>query len=416
MKESILIVEDSKAFGKILGRATRQEFGVEPVICRSLEDLETSLCDPDVSYFAAVVDLSLPDAPRGEAVDLALKQKIPTIVLTASYDRTLRSETLQKDILDYLVKGGKVLEHIMGILRRIRINRGVKVLIVDDASTSRAIITKLLSHFDYQVIEARNGEEALNILKEHTDVKLVITDYHMPKMDGHDLVARIRQNYARDELAVIGLSSSDANNLTSQFLKIGANDFLYKGFSAEEFRCRVRQNIELVEQFEEIKEASNRDHLTGLYNRRYFYKTSHDLYEVCKRAKTPIAVAMIDLDHFKTINDTYGHEAGDLVLREVADLLKDNSRRSDVVARYGGEEFVFLATNISKSAVPMFFKRLCRMIEGLEITYGNKTINLTSSIGVVMDEGENFEDMLKRADEYLYQAKDEGRNRVIFEC
>jgi len=289
----------------------------------------------------------------------------------------------------------------------------VKVLVVDDAGVSRMRVRKLLEVHKFDVLEADSGQEALALLAEHEDIKLVIIDYYMPGMDGFDLISRIRQLYAMEELGIIGLSASNEEDITAHFLKMGANDFLPKTFSVEEFNCRVHQNVELVERFEEIKEAGNRDYLTGLYNRRYFHQTGTDLLELCKRSGMPAALAIMDIDYFKSINDVHGHEAGDLVLREFGKLLGHNSRRSDVVCRYGGEEFCFLATNISKQSVPLFFKRLCRTVKQMVIPYGDGEIRFTVSIGAIMVEDRNLADALKEADRLLYQAKKEGRNRVI---
>lgn len=413
MEDSILIVEDSRAFAMLLSRAIALEFGNKPLTARTLAEAQEFLASGKHLIAAAVVDLNLPDASHGEVVSEVISYGLPTIVLTGSYDKEMRSQVLQMDILDYLVKGGRVVEHILATLRRVRRNKMVKVLVVDDARVTRSMVRKLLELHRFQVLDAASGAEALEILEQNEDIKLVITDYHMPGMDGFDLISRIRQRYAMDELGIIGLSASNAEDITAHFLKMGANDFLYKDFSVEEFHCRVRQNVELVERFEEIKEASNRDYLTGLFNRRYFYKTGVNLIEVCKRAETPAAVAMLDIDFFKQINDNHGHEAGDLVLRELGKFLSHNSRKSDVVCRYGGEEFCFLATNIARQAVPMFFKRICRMVSQMEFPYGDTLVKFTISIGVTMVENRSLEDALKEADRLLYKAKQDGRNRVV---
>lgn len=345
-----------------------------------------------------------------------VKYGVPSIVLTGSYNKKVRDEILSNDILDYLVKGGhagRVLEHISNILRRLRKNRDIKIMVVDDSSTPRRVIRKLLETHKYTVIEAENGLDALEKMEQHPDMKMVITDYHMPEMDGFDLVSRLRQNHSMDELAVIGLSSSTQRDLTTRFLKMGANDFLHKNFSHEEFHCRVRQNIELVERFLELRENSNRDYLTGLYNRRFFYQAATDVYEAMKRGGSPFAVAMIDIDYFKKINDTHGHAAGDDVLRVLADHFSKGSRKSDIVARMGGEEFCFFATNMNAKFAKIFFRKLCKSVAQISVPVGQGSIQFTISTGVVTQPGENLDDMIKRADEKLYQAKEQGRNRVI---
>lgn len=413
MQETVLIVEDNLYLSNIFSQAIRDEFGIEPVVAGNLAETRRILSLPSYRFFCAIVDLRLPDSYEGEAAQAVVSRNIPAIVLTASSNEVLRDKVLSMDILSYQLKGGRVLERLVGMLRRMRRYRGVKVMVVDDSRTSRAMLKKLLQKNNYSVLEAASGVEALALLKKHEDIKLILTDYHMPEMDGFDLITQIRQNHGQDEIAIIGLSSSDKKNLTARFLKVGANDFLYKGFSVDEFHCRVRQNVELVEQFEDIREASNRDSLTKLYNRRYFFKSCSDLLEICKRGSNPFALAMIDIDYFKKINDTYGHDAGDQVLRDVAHFLKTHCRKSDILARYGGEEFSLFATNIQKTAVKGFFNELCASVNKLNILYDGKQIQLSISIGVVTKAEDTLEETLKAADKLLYQAKDAGRNRVI---
>ncbi len=412
MKETVLIVEDNRYLSNIFVKAIKSEFGLEPIVANSLSETSRVLAMPSNRFICAIVDLRLPDADEGEAVALVVSRNIPTMVLTASHNETLRDKVLSMNILNYHIKGGKVLERILSMIRRMRTYREVKVMIVDDSRTTRAMVKKLLMNENYHVLEAEDGNKAMELLQAQEGIKLIITDYHMPGMDGFDLITQIRQHYGQDEVAIIGLSSSEKKNLTARFLKVGANDFLYKGFSVDEFKCRVRQNVELVERFEEIKEASNRDTLTQLYNRRYFFESCTDLLEVCRRGESPFALAMMDLDFFKKINDTYGHDAGDVVLRQMGRFLKNNSRKSDIIARYGGEEFSFFATNIQPSAVIDFFDELRKDIEQMVIPYDGHEIRFTISIGVVTKAEESLEETLKAADKLLYMAKASGRNKV----
>jgi len=411
MNETVLVVEDSKTYSKVLARSIQHSLGPIAVVAHSLKQAKEILESEKHRFFAAIIDLHLPDSSEGEMVEEVLSRNIPTIVLTGNYNKAVRDKILKTDILDYMVKGGHVLQHIISLLRRLRTNCDIKVLVVDDSFTARNLVKRLLKKSHYQVLEATDGSEALDLLKENPEIKLVITDYNMPGMDGFDLITHIRKGFTMDELGIIGLSSS--SELSAQFLKIGANDFLDKDFSVEEFNCRVRLNLDMVDRFEEIRKASTTDHLTQLCNRRYFFKTANSLYSVCKRGKSPIALAMLDLDFFKKINDTYGHQAGDAVLRKVGNFLKTHTRQSDIVARYGGEEFCLLATNISKSAATYYFEKLRKGVENLDIICGSDRVKLSVSVGVETAPGKDLEEMLKKADRFLYQAKEDGRNRVI---
>ena len=415
--KDVLIVDASPHYGRFLARAIEQELDTGTYLVNSLGQLDEVLTKSKDCFFCAIVDLNLTGSSDEKAVEKTVAARIPTIVISdPSCDTELRNNVLALNVLDFLLKGARVLERLLTIIRRqFRYDPMVKVLVVDDDRTSRVMIKRQLKKSQYQLLEASDGCEALLMLEEHVDIKLVVTDYHMPNMDGFDLTAKIRQRYNQDELAVIGLSSSSSSDLAARFLKLGANDFLQKGFSLEEFKLRVRQNIALVEHFSQIRETANRDSLTQLYNRGYFFKAGRDMFEMCGRAQSPFALAMMDIDHFKNFNDEYGHDAGDMVLCELGMFLKKRCRKSDIVARYGGEEFTFLATNITLASVASLFDQLRRDIADLRIKWGSHVLQFTLSIGVATTPRDSFEDMLKEADRLMYQAKDAGRNRIMVE-
>jgi diguanylate cyclase (GGDEF)-like protein len=203
--------------------------------------------------------------------------------------------------------------------------------------------------------------------------------------------------------------------MAARFLKIGANDFITKQtFLTEEFYCRVTQNIENLERIHLIREASIKDALTGLYNRRYFFETGNKLFANAIRENLTITCGMIDIDHFKNVNDTYGHEAGDKTLVHISSILNHRMRNTDIVARLGGEEFCVLAINMRKEYAKKVFEELRVKVEksSIEIEDEGK-IHITVSMGVVTELADSLEDMVKKADKLLYEAKESGRNRVI---
>ena len=235
----------------------------------------------------------------------------------------------------------------------------------------------------------------------------------MPEMNGFELVAKIRKEYSSDELAIIGISGHGSGLLSAKFLKKGANDFICKPFLNEEFHCRINQNIEILEHIAAVREASNKDYLTGLWNRRQFFDLGKTLYENAKRGNLNITLAMIDIDHFKRINDSYGHAVGDAALKQVARLLAANLRDADIVSRYGGEEFCVMTTNMSKQEAKMAFERIRKRIENAKIHTKSCEMTLTVSIGVTTRILDTLDATISLADEFLYQAKQNGRNRVI---
>jgi len=411
----ILIVEDNKALAKLISSRISSEFDFFTNVAHSYKEAEEIIKEYD-SFFVSILDLNLPDAPDGEIVDLVNSKKIPIIVLTGTLDDELRKRILSKNIVDYIVKEGMhAIDYVVHMIKRLINNRHIKALVVDDTATFRNLIRSLLEVHKFNVITANDGIDALEVIKQHSDIKLLLTDYEMPNMNGFELVSALRKDFSKDMMAIIGLSANTSETLSAQFLKKGANDFLSKPFLNEEFYCRVAQNVEIIELINEIREASIRDYLTGLYNRRYLYEIGNNLHSNAMRENLSIAVGMIDIDFFKKINDTYGHDVGDIALKHVASILTSNVRKTDVVSRFGGEEFCVLLTNVDRQRALLVFGKIRKSIEKSEIKADGKIIKLTISSGVSTDIKRTLEEMIKAADEMLYQAKANGRNRVVLE-
>lgn len=412
----VLIVEDSKMFCSILSRKIQSELYFPTMIASSYSEAEKVISKYKDIFFAAILDLNLPDARGGEIVDFVLSHNIPSIILTGLLNDDVREKILSKDIVDYILKTkAHELEYVLRVVKRIYNNRNIKILVVDDSATSRSFIKKLLTINRFIVLEVDNGFKALDILDKHQDIKMAIIDYNMPKMDGAELTSRIRKKYGRDELAIIGVSAHGSGALSARLLKSGANDFIIKPFLTEEFHCRIMQNIEYIEQMQLIRDMSNKDFLTEIPNRRYLFEVGEKLYENAKRNNITLAAAMIDIDFFKRVNDVHGHHAGDIALKHVASLLSRTMRKSDIVARFGGEEFCALAPNVNREKALFLFERVRNAIEKSEIQLTDKTIRVTASIGIVTNLENSLEQMLNRADKALYKAKERGRNQVVIE-
>jgi len=194
---------------------------------------------------------------------------------------------------------------------------------------------------------------------------------------------------------------------------MGASDYMAKPIVPEEFYCRVTHNVNSVGYVREIKKSAATDYLTQTHNRMSLFEVGGMLYAHSQRESHLIAVAMIDADHFKQINDTYGHDIGDKVLVSLAATLKGNLRKSDMIARFGGEEFVCLAAVSKESEAMVLFEKMRLAVEANELEIGDKKISITVSIGVTTNPGKTFNDMIKKADKAVYQAKNNGRNQVV---
>ena len=414
LEEKILVVDDSKAIRTLVKRKLEDEL---PLIVETAEDLKSTraLLDEHADdYLMAVADLNLPDAPNGEVVDYISSKGVPSIVLTGNFDEQVRKKLYSKNIIDYLVKEGhRDLDLIVQTVKRLRTNQDYKILVVDDSRFSRRYVSKLLHRQHYQVLEADNGKEACKVIDQEGDINLVITDFDMPEMDGFELIGQVRRKYGKDCLAIIGISAREDDYLTAKFIKMGANDFLNKPFGIEEFYCRVTQNLELIDLIQKIKDASNTDYLTKLFNRRYFFDSGSRNFKRAVKEGKDVALAMFDIDHFKNINDTYGHDGGDIALVEVAALLKRSFRPTDVVARFGGEEFCILMLDMTPLDAHRKLEQARKDISSLTLTIDGRNFAMTTSVGLATEADQNLAQMIKLADERLYHAKKTGRNRVV---
>jgi diguanylate cyclase (GGDEF)-like protein len=338
-------------------------------------------------------------------------------VLSANIDKNFRKQILQKNIIDYVNKGGvDDINYIIQTLQRLEKNQNHKVLLVDDSMVFRKTMKEMLENLFYKVITVAHGEEALAMLNANPDISLVITDYNMPVMNGLELTNEIRNDYTKTELCIIAISSSSDEDINALFLKQGANDYIKKPFSKEEFSCRINNSIEALENIQYITNHASRDFLTGLYNRRYFFDNMQEYIEDTKTNGEKFAVAVIDIDNFKYINDTYGHDVGDKVIVSISEILRTNTSYRDIVARFGGEEFCVVLKNINKYSASDIFEIQRQEIENFSFNIDNNTeIKLTISIGAsIHEDDDSLEETINKADMQLHSAKQNGKNQIFF--
>lgn len=414
MSERILIVEDNKTLAKLISK--KIELALDFTVDVAYTMQEAKLFIKRYKYFITLLDLNLPDAPNGEIVDYVLSKENHVIVLSANIDREFRAKILKKNIIDYVNKGGvNDINYIINIISRLQKNREHKVLVVDDSMVFRKQMQNMLENLFFQVISVAHGEEAMGMLTAHPGISLVLTDYNMPVMDGLELTNEIRKLYNKNELSILAISSNQDEEINALFLKQGANDYVKKPFSKEEFSCRVNNTIEALENIQIVTNHANRDFLTGLYNRRYLFESMAGYEDETKSTGEKFAIAMIDIDHFKSINDTYGHDIGDKVIVALSEILRTSTSHRDVVARFGGEEFCVVLKNINRYSAIDIFNRIREEVENFSFPIdATKSIKFTTSIGAVMYNDEGINESINEADMMLYNAKNEGRNRVVF--
>lgn len=298
----------------------------------------------------------------------------------------------------------------------------MKVLVADDSPTTRFALRKNLRDWGYEVVEAADGEEAWQALNQDDPPRIAVLDWMMPGIDGVVICKRLHERQGGPFIYTILLTSrSDKQDLIFA-LANGAHNFQSKPTSPEELRSHVSVGRRLVEADDKLKEyaaemerLATTDSLTGVCNRRHFLAVGEREISRASRYGRRLSLMMMDIDHFKLVNDTHGHAAGDATLRALSETCLAALRGNDIFGRFGGEEFTAILPEASSETAAEVAERLRQSIADLTVTFENRAIHVTVSIGVatLTPEDTSVEDLLKRADDALYQAKDAGRNRVV---
>lgn len=298
----------------------------------------------------------------------------------------------------------------------------MRILIAEDDPVSRRVLQAHLDKWDYEVILARDGREAWDALAQESCPKLAILDWMMPGMDGVEVVRKLRAKASSSYVYVLLLTAKGQKEDIVQGLEAGADDYLTKPFDAQELQARLRTGrrileleSELVTAHEALRKEATHDYLTGVWNRAGILDILQRECARTERNKGRVAVIMADIDHFKAVNDTYGHFAGDDVLREVCRRMLAAVRSYDSIGRYGGEEFVIVLPDSETLNGVEQAERLRKGVGATPVESGGTAIPVTLSLGVaVMSQSHpsDYQALLRMADAALYRAKESGRNRT----
>jgi two-component system, cell cycle response regulator len=296
----------------------------------------------------------------------------------------------------------------------------IVVLLVEDSAAIRALVRRMLVAGGHTVVEAAGGAAALAVCREQQP-DVVLLDVEMPGMSGWDVLAEMKADPDLSDVPVVFLTGrSDTADMVDG-LRLGAHDYLRKPCEPTELLARVqaaarvkRLQDELRQRNEELDLISRTDSLTGLHNRRHVEEYLARLTSLARRNAEPIAVLIIDVDHFKSVNDGHGHDAGDAVLREVSERLVRNVRLEDMVGRWGGEEFLVVLPNTAAEAAADLAERLRRVVadESYRIP-GGGAMRVTISLGCAASVMDDAGTLVRSADAAMYEAKEAGRNRVV---
>ncbi|MCP3676738.1 MAG: diguanylate cyclase [Deltaproteobacteria bacterium] len=298
----------------------------------------------------------------------------------------------------------------------------MKVLIAEDDNTTRRMVSAVVRKWGYEVVPACDGREAWKILKAPDAPHMAILDWMMPEMDGPELCRRVRgrEKSKKEYTFLILLTAKGDTESIITGMECGADDYVTKPYNPQELKCRlgagkriIELQLQLLAAEEELKLLSRTDSLTGIFNRRaIFEQIEHEISRV-KRENSNLTISALDIDYFKKVNDTYGHSAGDTVLRECAKQITSRLRSYDTFGRIGGEEFLLLFPGVGANEAVGVTERIRSAIESMDIVVNGNHIRITASQGIATwDTNSDIDHFIAIADGALYKAKENGRNRI----
>ncbi len=411
--KGMLVIEDNKAIAKVIEHIGRS-LGFEVTVAHSFSEVKNILVHHQ-EFFVATVDYSLPYAYEGQVIPYILKYDIPSIVMTGRVNDKIHQQLLNLPIIDYITKeSAQAYHYLQRVLKGQLTNHEVGVLVVDDSLSVRSYVCSLLSRRNFTVYNEPDGTKGLETLRQHEDIKLVITDYEMPGMSGIELILNIRKQYSARDLIIIGYSGLNKSYQSARFIKCGADDYLKKPFCPEEFYCRIFKNIEQLQVIEEVKMSTQIDYLTSLSNRQSFIEEQCGDLDELKASESVYCLAIIHIDKFNSINELYGCQAADQVLIKAANLLTGAFSGSKVARLYGAEFGLLLALDSLKQGKLKLSEFLTENKLNT-IAYGDESIEFTLSIGAVKLEAQaSIHECIEQAEEALFACKNAEEGALTF--
>lgn len=289
-----------------------------------------------------------------------------------------------------------------------------KILVVDDNPQNLQVVGNLLGPFGYDLQFVVGGENVLEVASTEMP-DLILLDIHMPNVDGFEVCRRLQGSVETRDIPVIFLTAAykDEESIVKGF-EAGAVDYVTKPFFRQELLARIRTHLQLKKYKEYLLEISIKDPLTGLFNRRRMTERIQEEWARVKRSKSCFALLLGDVDHFKVINDTYGHDCGDAVLTGIARTVEDSIRTQDMVGRWGGEEFLTILPDTTSEGGATVAEKLRRTIESSTWKCDEQMTHVTATFGVACCDADiSPQECLRRADQALYEGKNSGRNCVV---
>lgn len=411
MRERILIVDDNKALAKLIAKKMEQQLDMEIVVAHSFGEAKEILEEND-DFFVALLDLNLPDAPNGEIVDFVLSLNILVIVLTGSMDEETKNTFMNKNIVDYVVKSSMSnIDYIFEMIERLDKNRNYKVMVVDSKAQTRNAIKKALSEWQFRVLAAAHGEEALSYLRDNPDIKFIVTEYKMPIIDGFDLIQEIRQTHEKNKLGIAVMFEPEETIQATRFLKNGANGFIVRPVSKESLITCVNDGIELLEYAELNANFKNIDYLTKLPNRTRFFAIAKEYFRIL--GETQVTFASVNIDSFSALNSRLGYEAGDFIVEKLSQIIMSQIGEISIVSRSGKDEFSVIFKDISYDDAVKKMVEIRASVSSAKERFNGDEIRFSVSIGVASGAANLGVEILSlNSLKAVKKAKENGGDRV----
>ncbi|BBP42859.1 diguanylate cyclase [Thiosulfativibrio zosterae] len=407
-KEVILIIEDQLSIAMLLNAKLVEVCDYPILLLKSLAEVEEVLASEFVPIIA-LCDLTLPDAPHGETVKVLRKHKVTTIVLTGRYDNATRERMLNEMVADYVIKNGPAaIQYVVSTVLKLIQNSQRTVWILSPLihNTQKLIGMLRVQRYKIKVFETYALVKEM-LLTELPDLLVLESIEQLKEMPPLNFVEQVRGQYSANELPILACEPSENIFFAIHLMKYGVNDFFNANFTAEELYVRVHQNILQSESYRKIQAISQTDSLTGLHNRRYFFDQGGVQLNSYLQMGASKFLLMCDIDHFKKVNDTYGHQVGDNAIVFVAQLIKEVFNDC-LVARFGGEEYCVFG-GLTQEDVQLRAETLREKVE--QESKSHTSVAFTLSLGVAF-EFETLDAGVGFADHALYASKSNGRNLV----
>lgn len=427
--QKILIVEDNP-INQQIAKTLLQRMNLDIDLANNGLDAVNKV--KEINYDLVLMDLQMP-VMDGYTATMKIREfnkSIPIIALTAAAMVEDRNKALSIGMDDHI--GKPIVSDILAnclktwlapnqenfnpIVEPLTFSKKKKILIVDDIEINISLLNGVLIE-DYNVYSATSGKEAIDIIYNQNPPDLILLDVMMPEMDGFEVCKIIKSNPVSSNIPIIFITALDDIESEMEGLDLGAVDFITKPFNSKVIKARIRNHLLLKTNADFLQEISHIDALTQISNRRHLNFYLENEFKNSKRKNSPLGIIMIDIDHFKSFNDHYGHGRGDSCLSKISKILKNNLQRPrDFISRFGGEEFTVILPDTDIFGTQLVAEKLRASIENSCITHEHSPISqfVTISVGCTVSDikDDNPNDLLDRADKALYLAKSNGRNIV----